>query len=109
MTEKQELRAFIKDRYPVGTVIQDWTCSEPYTIKKSSVFEIHPWLKEDYNSESLPINDGDYDVDFLVHDAGKNSRVHELCWLPKNQCLKKYMSEKHLKMLEKLKLCQKLN
>jgi len=93
MTEKQELRKFIKTRFPIGSVIQDWTCSEPYTIKKYSVFVIHCWVKSDYNPDFLPDNDGDYEVEFLVHDPGIDERMHYLCCYPKNWCLERYKNK----------------
>lgn len=87
MTEKQKLRAYIKNRFPIGSVIMDWTCSEPYTIKKSSVFDIYTWVDSDYNPDFLPDNDGDYWVEFYVHDAGKHTRVHHILDTSKKYCI----------------------
>ena len=93
MTERQELRDFIKKKFPIGTVIHDPTCSEPYSIKKSSVFDIHCWKSDDYNPDFLPDNEGDYTVDFYVHDPGKYTRVHSLCSYPKRWCLEKFKTD----------------
>jgi hypothetical protein len=91
ITEKKELQLFIRWKYPVGTIIQDPTCSEPFTIKKNSVFEIFVWEAEEYNPDFLPDDRKDYYVDFLVRDPGKHSRLHSLDRRFRlRECLAKY-------------------
>lgn len=58
------------------------------------VFDIYFWDKYDYNDDFLPTNESDFDVEFYVHDAGKDTRVYNLLIEPKKWCIEKYMSEK---------------
>lgn len=51
MTELKELKEFIKNRFPVGSVIWDSTCSQPYTINKRTVYWVKPWTYDGYNDE----------------------------------------------------------
>lgn len=81
--QKKELIAFAKWRWPVGTTIWDPTCSEPYTIKKRTVYEIMEW---DYSERFMPDKDEDFNVDFLVRDPGKYTRFHSLKTYPKKWC-----------------------
>jgi len=94
MTEMQEYRRFIKYKFPVGTVIQDPTCSEPYTINKRSVFIIFPRTYDDYNDWGRPKDEKDYVVEFLVQNPGKHTRRHYLdVWFTKGEILEKYQEE----------------
>ena len=52
MTERQEAKAFIKKKYPVGTVVYDPVRSQPMTIRKSSVYEVHIDTIDDYADET---------------------------------------------------------
>lgn len=90
MTELQELKQFIKKRFPIGCTIYDSTRSQPYVINKRTVYWVKPWTPEDYNDEMRPDDDRDYTVDFMVHDPGKNTPVYSLCSYPKKWCLEKY-------------------
>lgn len=91
MTDLKQFRKFIKWRLPVGAVIHDVTCSQPYVIKKNTVFDIHVWGYEDYNDEMRPEHEQDYYVEFACHDPGKHTRVHEIYGLYcKKNILTKY-------------------
>lgn len=90
MTERQEYIKFIKERYPIGTVIWVDSCSQPYTITKRTVFRVHPWSANDYNDHFRPEHDKDYHVDFSCHDAGKNTRDYNLSSYEKKDILSKY-------------------
>lgn len=90
MTERQEYLKFIKERYPIGTVIWVSSCSQPYTINKRTVFRAHPWKAEDYNDDFRPKDEKDYDVDFTCHNAGKNTRDYNLNSYQRKHILNKY-------------------
>lgn len=74
MTEKQAFRLYLRHKYPVGTVIQDYTCSEPYTIKNRSVFLFFP---NEYADIYLPKDPMRRYIKFLVQDPGRNTRRHQ--------------------------------
>jgi hypothetical protein len=77
-TNRQRVRNYAKSAYPVGSVIWDSTCSEPYQINKRSVFEIFFWGAEDYNPDFLPDDTDDYYIEILVRNPGKDTRMHSL-------------------------------
>ena len=90
MTERQELRQWIKNRYPIDSIIWDSVEGDhPYTVKKSSVFEI-------YESEyaNTPA-DKDIYIDFFVKDAGKYSPLYRLVSYPKGWVLDKYNKKEY--------------
>lgn len=92
MTELQECRAFIKWKFPVGTVIEDYNGhhSGTYTIKKRSVFHIFIKTNKDYNQFSQR-EDKDLEIHFYVADPGKNSIMYLLQgWYRKRDILLKY-------------------
>lgn len=77
MSNKKFIREFLKRKYPVGTEIYDSTRSGgPYIIKKYTVFEIHPWTKDDYNPDCLPDSPDDYCIDFIVRNPGSEATYH---------------------------------
>lgn len=88
MTERKELLEFIKLKYPVGSMIWDSTCSQPYKIHKRSVFEINVWTYDDYNDDMRPSDETHYTVEFYVKNPGKYSSVHHLKSYPKKWVLK---------------------
>lgn len=95
MTERQEYIKFIKWLYPIGSVIDDWTCSEPYIVNKRTVFNAHPWKSVDYNDQMRPENDEDYTVEFTCHNPGKHTRVYTIGdYYEKRHILSKYRKEK---------------
>lgn len=78
MTERQEYLKFIKERYPIGSEVNDITCSQLYYINKRTVFEAHPWKPEDYNDLHRPEKDKDYFIEFTCHNPGKHERIYSL-------------------------------
>jgi len=83
--ERNTLIAFAKVMHPIGSVIIDSVRSQPYTIKKNSVFTV---IEDEYADEFKPKKNEDIFVSFLVRDPGKNSELYLLGWLPKGWCLK---------------------
>jgi hypothetical protein len=84
IAETKQLLAFIKSRYPVGSLIHDTTRSQPYRVKKTSVFEAYDW---DYSEEFMPKDNRDVYVDFLVRDRGKYAEPYFIQSLPKKWCI----------------------
>jgi len=78
--EKKTLVSYIKGRYPVGSLIFDSCRSEPYKVKKTSVFHV---VEMEYSEEFQPENDGDVEVDFLVRDAGRYTELYFITSLRK--------------------------
>lgn len=76
MTERQEYIKFIKWLCPLGTIIDDWTSSEPYVINKRTVFRVHVWKYEDYNDLARPENEKYYNVEFTFSNPGKYTRIY---------------------------------
>lgn len=76
MTDKQLIRKYCKERYPIGTEIHDSTrstyCNGPYVINKRTVFEIYPWKAEDYNPVFLPEDPEDYYIELLVRNPSSD-------------------------------------
>lgn len=91
MSNKKFIREFLRRKYPVGTEIYDHTRNGgPYIIKKYTVFEIHPWTKDDYNPDFLPDNPDDYHIDFIVRNPGsdttyslESSSINDIKWMNK--------------------------
>lgn len=72
MTNRQLIRKYLKEQYPVGTEIYDSTRhGGPYIINKRTVFHIHQWKKENYNPDFLPNNEDDYTIYINVSNPGK--------------------------------------
>jgi hypothetical protein len=71
--EEKYIREYCKTRYPVGTLISDWSIHGEYEVKKSSIFEFKRWTKDDYNPQFLPDDEDDYHIDIWVRNRGKNS------------------------------------
>ena len=88
LTERQEARAFIKKKYPVGTVVYDRTISQPMTIRKNSVYEVHIDTIDDYSDETT--EDKDMYITFLVKSPGKYSPLYTLASYTKSLVLSKY-------------------
>ena len=75
--EKKIIIAYLKQRYPIGTVIYDPVRGDhPLKIKKNSTFIVEEW---NYSDEFKPTNNGDIAVDCMVKDAGKYSPLYDLC------------------------------
>jgi len=81
--QRKDLIAFIKARYPIGSLVYDNTRSQPYRVKKTSVFVVSEW---DYSEEFMPDNDSDIFVDFLVRDSGRYSELYFIKTHPKKWC-----------------------
>lgn len=115
MTDRQEYMTYIKSKYPVGYTFLPYACNQLYTITKRTVFKIIPWKPEDYNDESRPKKDEDYDVDFYCGDPGKYTRRYSLCSAPKRWLLKRYRDafmlkvEEHQEQIRKRKERKKKN
>tara|TARA_R110000868_G_scaffold368315_1_gene631408 strand:+ start:157 stop:423 length:267 start_codon:yes stop_codon:yes gene_type:complete len=78
MTDRQRFLNFIKQQYPVGSVVINSSCSQPYTVNKRTVFRVHPMKSEDYNDMFRPEDENDYRVDFTCHNPGINTRDYNL-------------------------------
>jgi len=78
MTERQECIQFIKKRLPIGTEIDDPTCSQLYTVNKRTVFDVFIWKADDYNDEMRPKEEKNYDIEFYCHNPGKNERIYSI-------------------------------
>jgi hypothetical protein len=82
--DKKALIKFIKARYPIGSLVYDITRSQPYKIKKQSVFEVYEW-----EYEIGPEDEGDVYLDFLVRDTGKLSEFYSIDSYPRKWCYEK--------------------
>jgi hypothetical protein len=78
MTERQECIQFIKKLYPIGSIVDDPTCSELYKINKRTVFKVFIWKAEDYNDMMRPKDEKNYYVEFRCHDPGKHTREYSI-------------------------------
>lgn len=81
--ERKKLIGFIKTKYPVGSLVYDDTRSQPYRVKKTSVFHVSEW---DYSPDFQPENSEDVQIDFLVRDTGKHSELYFIKALPRKWC-----------------------
>lgn len=91
--ERKEIISFIKNRYPIESLIFDSTRgSEPFKIKKNSVFEVYEW---EYSEEFKPEHDKDFYVDFCIKNPGRYSPIYYICCLPKKWILKKYQKNEN--------------
>lgn len=66
----RKAKKWAKERWPVGTEIWDGTRSEPFKIKKNTVFAIFEF---EYAEEFQPENDNDIWIEILVRNPGKYS------------------------------------
>ena len=68
--ERKKYITYIKARNPIGTEIWDHTRSQPFVVRKNSVFDVREF---EYNEESKPEKESDHWLDFLVRDPGKHT------------------------------------
>lgn len=61
---KRKYIKWIKDQYPIGSLIWDDCRSEPFKVRKDSVFEV--FLDD-------PISGDHEEVQFLIRHPGKNT------------------------------------
>lgn len=95
MTERQECIRFIKNLYPVGSVVDDPTCSQLYKVNKRTVFKVFIWGAEDYNDAMRPEDEKDYTVEFCCHDPGKYTRVYSIPgFFEKRHMISKFKEQK---------------
>jgi hypothetical protein len=86
--ERKILINFIKARYPIGSEIVDETRSQPFTVRKDSVFEVMEW---DYREK--PEDNRNVYVDFLIRCRGKYSENYFIMAYPKGWAFD-YVKEK---------------
>lgn len=62
--------SYLKLRHQIGEYVFDICRSEPFKIKKNSIFEIFEF---EYNDESLPEDPNEREFEFTVRDPGKHT------------------------------------
>lgn len=69
-SERKKYISYIKARNPIGSEIWDRARSQPFIVRKNSIFDVREFK---YNKESKPEKDSDHWIEFMVRKPGKYS------------------------------------